>query len=236
MLRKLKKFFQLTIWLIAALFTIGLFIGDNDNESLAANKLKPITLASDVSSNPKEITKPDIKVVPNKTISHLPKVEMIPQEHDEKSAPQSIIKSVKLVKTSAPNSKVETAALGYKYISKNSVNVRALPTIKSPKIGNLKLNTQINYYQYNAGWYQIKIPDSQIMGWIRADLLADAKRQSKPKPKAPLALKSVKKTGPTRSPYYGTCDCPYDRARNGSRCGGRSAYSRPGGRSPVCYW
>lgn len=40
---------------------------------------------------------------------------------------------------------------------------------------------------------------------------------------------------PARAPRTGSCDCPYDRASNGSRCGGRSAYSRPGGRSPVCY-
>src|SRR5246127_2781158 len=31
------------------------------------------------------------------------------------------------------------------------------------------------------------------------------------------------------------CACPYNLARNGSRCGGRSAYSRPGGASPKCY-
>ena len=35
--------------------------------------------------------------------------------------------------------------------------------------------------------------------------------------------------------YSGSCPCPYSRARNGSRCGGRSAYSRPGGASPKCY-
>ena len=35
--------------------------------------------------------------------------------------------------------------------------------------------------------------------------------------------------------YSGSCPCPYNRARNGSRCGGRSAYSRPGGASPLCY-
>jgi len=31
------------------------------------------------------------------------------------------------------------------------------------------------------------------------------------------------------------CACPYDAARNGSSCGGRSAYSRPGGAAPLCY-
>lgn len=33
----------------------------------------------------------------------------------------------------------------------------------------------------------------------------------------------------------GNCPCPYNRAANGSRCGGRSAYSRPGGASPRCH-
>ena len=35
--------------------------------------------------------------------------------------------------------------------------------------------------------------------------------------------------------YPGTCACPYNVARNGSRCGRRSAYSRPGGYAPLCY-
>jgi len=35
--------------------------------------------------------------------------------------------------------------------------------------------------------------------------------------------------------YPGNCPCPYNSARNGSRCGGRSAWSRAGGYAPVCY-
>lgn len=35
--------------------------------------------------------------------------------------------------------------------------------------------------------------------------------------------------------YPGPCACPYQLARNGSRCGGRSAYSRGGGYAPLCY-
>ncbi len=37
------------------------------------------------------------------------------------------------------------------------------------------------------------------------------------------------------SSYSGSCPCPYNRARNGSRCGKRSAYSKPGGAEPLCY-
>ena len=35
--------------------------------------------------------------------------------------------------------------------------------------------------------------------------------------------------------YPGRCPCPYNLMSNGRRCGGRSAYSRPGGQSPYCY-
>jgi hypothetical protein len=37
--------------------------------------------------------------------------------------------------------------------------------------------------------------------------------------------------------YFATghpCACPYNSARNGSSCGGRSAYGRPGGAAPLC--
>jgi hypothetical protein len=42
----------------------------------------------------------------------------------------------------------------------------------------------------------------------------------------------------SRDQYHATgrpCACPDDTARNGSACGGRSAYSRPGGLAPLCY-
>jgi hypothetical protein len=42
----------------------------------------------------------------------------------------------------------------------------------------------------------------------------------------------------SRDAYYRTghpCAFPEDLARNGSRCGRRSAYSRPGAAEPYCY-
>lgn len=35
--------------------------------------------------------------------------------------------------------------------------------------------------------------------------------------------------------YPGTCACPFNTARNGSSCGGRSAWIKAGGYSPICY-
>jgi hypothetical protein len=37
------------------------------------------------------------------------------------------------------------------------------------------------------------------------------------------------------SSYPGNCPCPYNLDRAGRRCGARSAYSRAGGYSPLCF-
>lgn len=35
--------------------------------------------------------------------------------------------------------------------------------------------------------------------------------------------------------YPGNCPCPYNTDRAGRKCGARSAWSKPGGRAPICY-
>lgn len=35
--------------------------------------------------------------------------------------------------------------------------------------------------------------------------------------------------------YSGNCPCPYNRDRAGRQCGKRSAYSKQGGYTPLCY-
>jgi hypothetical protein len=35
--------------------------------------------------------------------------------------------------------------------------------------------------------------------------------------------------------YSGSCPCPYNINRGGRRCGATSAYSKPGGYSPLCF-
>jgi hypothetical protein len=35
--------------------------------------------------------------------------------------------------------------------------------------------------------------------------------------------------------YKGSCPCPFSTDKAGKSCGARSAYSKPGGASPLCY-
>lgn len=58
------------------------------------------------------------------------------------------------------------------------------------------------------------------LGYARDNDLSYAKRQ--------IIAESI-------ANYPGVCACPYQSARNGSQCGGRSAYSKPGGYQPKCF-
>ena len=55
--------------------------------------------------------------------------------------------------------------------------------------------------------------------------------------KAPLSDTEVKQQIIRNSiaSYPGNCPCPHSVASNGSSCGRRSAYSKPGGYDPICY-
>lgn len=73
-----------------------------------------------------------------------------------------------------------------------------------------------------------------------------------PDPPVSISVASVPSSSATSSPqstsaikqalieqsqasYSGACPCPYNTTSSGRRCGGNSAYSRPGGASPLCY-
>ena len=70
-----------------------------------------------------------------------------------------------------------------------------------------------------------------------APLQAGASPKEANRKKRPLSDAQIKQLliDESIAAYSGNCPCPYNTARNGSRCGGRSAYSREGGEAPLCY-
>lgn len=71
-----------------------------------------------------------------------------------------------------------------------------------------------------------------------ADGVDVAQLDPQPVDRAPLVSDSDirrQMIGQSLSSYSGPCPCPYNTDRAGRSCGGRSAYSRPGGVSPLCY-
>jgi hypothetical protein len=128
-------------------------------------------------------------------------------------------------------------------VTVESLRVRSLPSTDSGVLGSLSLGDTISVLGAEGGWALVSLgPDRR--GWVSMQFLAEigaapplrpAFRAPPPPPRAKQNKPALKIGEPLRSAYVGTCDCPYDRKRNGARCGGTSAYSRPGGRSPACY-
>lgn len=72
-----------------------------------------------------------------------------------------------------------------------------------------------------------------MRSWIGVALLA----LTVPVAAAPMTDGQVKRAIIQQSiaGYPGNCPCPFNTDRAGRSCGRRSAYSRPGGFSPICY-
>ncbi|MGV1910363.1 SH3 domain-containing protein [Agrobacterium vitis] len=126
----------------------------------------------------------------------------------------------------------------------SDAKLRQSPSKTAAVIWTVPKNTAVVSLAQASGWHRVQV--SQFTGWIQGSALG-VSRPAAVKPKSEKSLKEpivpVRPLEPThragqpmRDPYVGTCDCPYDLMRNGRACGGRSAYSRPGGRSPQCYF
>jgi uncharacterized protein YraI len=129
-----------------------------------------------------------------------------------------------------------------------NVNLRSAADPKASIVTTLPAGSRVVVDRREGGWSHVTVGDRS--GWISSNYLErpgatparpSLPQVSRPQPtplvpqRAPVAARS-RSGEAVRDPYVGTCDCPYDRMRNGRLCGGNSAYSKPGGRSPLCYF
>jgi len=150
---------------------------------------------------------------------------------------------------SAPSSSRPTAnvAVGQTmYVDASRLNVRSGPSKTDKVVWTVKRDEAVLVKQARGDWSFII--GARYEGWVYSGYLT---RKTAPQQQVSLQTKSL----PTvhRQPrltetaitkiliershayYSGNCPCPYNTDRAGRRCGGRSAYSRPGGASPLCY-
>jgi uncharacterized protein YraI len=120
------------------------------------------------------------------------------------------------------------------------VRMRAGPSTDAAILTTLAIGQLVDAYGRDGAWHQVRLGGRE--GWVHGDYLS-RERPEPPRPSAPvppvaraLAPDTNRAGQPIREPMYGKCDCPYDRKSNGASCGGSSAYSRPGGRNPICYF
>jgi hypothetical protein len=135
------------------------------------------------------------------------------------------------------------------YISGSHVALRASPDAKASILDRLNNGQSVIEIERKNGWVKVRHSLTQIDGYVAVSRLRDTPPEGKEKEevKAPtkadtaivltvsaiaalLIAESVADYRSTRP-----CACPYNQTRTGASCGGRSAWSRPGGAKPLCY-
>jgi len=128
------------------------------------------------------------------------------------------------------------------YVDASRLNVRNAAGKNGKVIWTLKRDQQVQVTSRDGDW--LFIEHSRFKGWVFGTYLTNTptpKQASTPKrakkQTAGLSTSRIKKILIKRSHAYypGNCPCPYNITAAGRKCGGRSAWSRPGGREPLCY-
>ena len=99
------------------------------------------------------------------------------------------------------------------------------------------VNMTIGFLQGNEPQWTVKMDGSRNAVGAFEQCIADIRSTPRPVVLTDDAIADII-VQRSRNQYYATgrpCACPYDRAHNGSACGGRSAYSRAGGAEALCY-
>lgn len=118
------------------------------------------------------------------------------------------------------------------FVTANSLNVRAGAGTETEIIGRLARGAEITIVERAGEWARLGPADEAGGGWVSSSYLSaeapQAARTSDGEIRQLIMRQSL-------AYYSGSCPCPYNVDRAGRRCGRRSAYSRPGGASPMCY-
>lgn len=126
---------------------------------------------------------------------------------------------------------------GNKRFVSTALNLRANPSGYGEIFVTLPVGEVVYEYRTYQSWSQVNVASLNITGFVATRYLSKACI-----PGGGLTRKSLSQDQVTSilissslNSYGGNCPCPYNVDRAGRRCGGRSAYTRPGGRSPLCY-
>lgn len=120
------------------------------------------------------------------------------------------------------------------YVSASALNVRDGPGGEFSVTARLIRNARVEVLDVSGDWRLIQ--SGAVRGWVSGAYLSAEPHRPRPV-QGGQSDASIRQALIARSlaSYAGSCPCPYNVDRGGRRCGGRSAYSRPGGASPLCY-
>lgn len=110
------------------------------------------------------------------------------------------------------------------------------PEVSSINVFSSTLKTEESPSQKNTSSVSKEIQPKAATSSIVASTHQPAINTLKSRTVTPKEEPTSESMTPTREATQGQgCSCPYDLDKRGNSCGGRSAYSKPGGASPACY-
>lgn len=174
---------------------------------------------------------------------------VITDDNDQRSAPRPTSSNIRRAAMSpSPAAGDGTfqriANPGPLFVVADTLNVRSTPSTSGAVLLKIARGTAVAPTHRAGQWVGVAL-DNGSLGWLHSDFLSDKR------PSEPVAIARSEAATPTQAydrgevvqsiiraslaAYPGPCPCPYNRMRKGGQCGGRSAYSKPGGYSPICY-
>ena len=134
-------------------------------------------------------------------------------------------------------------------VDAEGLNLRQAPGTGSKVLAVLPRDTILRVEAVRENWLRVAAPDG-TRGWVSARYArtggptvsarnspAEVRAPSRPLPtpgrrsRAAIIREIIAES---LAAYSGPCPCPYSVSRSG-RCGGRSAWSKPGGAEPLCF-
>ena len=190
-----------------------------------------------IASNNNSSTNPSSAIVSAPASATQSLIDPAAKPDSAPSVPAAAIETTPVPQTSA------TPAPEMRYVTASSLNVRSEPSTAGSIVGKLPTGHQVSILEKSNGWLLVQSATAG-RGWV-SEQYTSASRPDlvvSPPPQALLAAPSVNRDAIIQQiiersirNYSGNCPCPYSTMRNGRRCGGNSAYSKPGGRSPICF-
>lgn len=161
--------------------------------------------------------------------------------------PARELSSAKVETPSSDGLELRSADALIRYVSGKRVGFRSGPSTNDPIIDRFDAGRKVFLMERAGDWSRIRDDLTQHEGWIATRFLSEteirtkaapARKEKKPEVAIPVVPDSVliqRIIAESLDSYPSSCACPYSRDRAGRRCGKRSAYSKPGGYSPVCF-
>lgn len=119
----------------------------------------------------------------------------------------------------------------------SELRLRSFASSSARIVTTLPRGQRVEASRTDGSWVHVRVPALNMRGVVAARYLSETcidgpemTRRTMPRGDIINIILNESRRG-----YSGSCACPNDRDRAGRRCGRRSAYSRPGGASPLCY-